>query len=1719
MSVPGHRKQAIRSVNGSIRSSNNPYRDIESRGNELFQPEVLPSVPEDTPTFLSFSTKTTSPETHLKRTYTQTKPVDQKEFKIAFEESKSSYTTKEPYATRERESKSTYNRYRHSSLSDPPSVRALLSEQAYISSYEASEDINYSDTAKLTANVSEISRDYSPQPSDQSFEPSSGNPSQSYQKPTEYTSKAHNRQSLVRVATVIRKMSRRVVNVQNHDDTPRLPPLTINTRDIPKQVPKEEADIFPEEPFLPTPAPPIETGPVMELRQQETLESDSDGSTYISRDSTDIQISLAGNSCGLFSPSNRFRQLLASIICWKWTETLIMLLITLHGSVLLAVGWGEDHNPVPPSQWGVTWYQPILLIIFCCYTMAMLMRIVVYGFVINPIPNDGANILPLAFLRHSWNRIDFISVVAYWIDIALLLSQQEVIGDSRRILVFKMLSTLILLRLLNITNGNKVILQSLKKATPLLRNVAFFVLFFFIIFAIVGVQSFKGSYLRRCVWTNPDNSTDIQILQQYCGGYYQDNIEKPFKLLDGRDGPWSKGFICPSGLVCQETANPFGNTISFDNIFSSMLIVMIIAGDQSWTDRMYDMMDAEYYFACLYFIFLVIVMNFWLINLFVAVINEMFAKVREDSKHSAFTTSKAVPLLADADEGWSFGESTNRKAKAKVSALAGMVAMLRPFWVLLVAIDMIVMATKNNNMTSDQLAALDHAELGFTLAFLVEILLRLYSQRRQLGVFFSDRMNKTDTFLAFITCIIWIPPIHDNKIAYAWLTGFQILRIYRIVMVIPRLRRLMSRVLGSVYGLLNLVFFIVLATFLCAIVAFQLFEGNMNNSEEEMRFFSIYNSFAGLYQLFSGEDWTTVLYTNMEAGATSSNSAIYAIFLVLWFAFSNFVLVNMFIAVLMENFETAEEEKKKRQIQYYVEKTEVEFVTDDPIVSRWNIYRYFKAQPKEVQVKNMPAALILPVQKNTVRDFMNEVVENIYVNDKNLKQKASRTGPPVEDGLVPRIQNIFSSLFKTKTDKSHLLANTSRKSLNLDVFNFEQFTTFYDHNKQADNGGPQSMRYLFDTSAKETSNSRVLEEIGNITEERRAVKQDFITAHPTYDKAFYLFSSRNLIRKACQSLVPSSRGERTFGKSPSWYSFIFSVFIISCIITNVVLTIYNSPVYAIKNRDNPEKLIILKYIDITFMVIFTIEFIIKVIADGLLMTPNAYLLNGWNVLDLFVLITLYMYNFGNFAASTGLERVFRAFKALRALRLINLLESAKETFTAILVTGLPQIIDAMFLGLSLIIPFVLYGQNIFQGLLYNCNDSGDTITDKYSCIYEGMLSAAEPMSDDTSIYQPRVWSNPYVYSFDSFGQGLLILFEIASGEGWIDVMTSSMSIQGKDQNPEQDSSQLWGIFFMVYNLAGSVFVISLFLGVVLENFGKRNGTLYLTSDQQRWLDLKKLLSQMKPAKRPKTVPTGSFRKKCFDWAIEKRGRFYKIMTGVICLNILFLCTDSEYEESIIGLSQAKGYVYLLFILAYWIEIFIKLFGLGWNSYRSNLWNIYDLLVVIGSAITIIAAMASSEYQVNVEAQKLFMTALCFKLVQRNDGLNQLFTTMAASAYQIINVFAVWFVVMTTYAIMFMEIFGLTKYGNQATTEHINFRSYANTMTSLVRYSTGEGWNTVMHNFAVESPNCIEAINYLDSDCGSTLWAYCLFLTFNIISMYIFQAIFVAVRRDQKISFF
>lgn len=79
-------------------------------------------------------------------------------------------------------------------------------------------------------------------------------------------------------------------------------------------------------------------------------------------------------------------------------------------------------------------------------------------------------------------------------------------------------------------------------------------------------------------------------------------------------------------------------------------------------------------------------------------------------------------------------------------------------------------------------------------------------------------------------------------------------------------------------------------------------------------------------------------------------------------------MLQMFIAVINENFEVAEEQKKGKQASNYYNQQKARHGTI-PWLRRLNPYRWVKANPETAKVTNLPSNLILPMQKNLVQDY------------------------------------------------------------------------------------------------------------------------------------------------------------------------------------------------------------------------------------------------------------------------------------------------------------------------------------------------------------------------------------------------------------------------------------------------------------------------------------------------------------------------------------------------------------------------------------------------------------------------------------------------------------------------------------------------------------------------------------------------------------------------------
>lgn len=329
-------------------------------------------------------------------------------------------------------------------------------------------------------------------------------------------------------------------------------------------------------------------------------------------------------------------------------------------------------------------------------------------------------------------------------------------------------------------------MRSLKKAAPLLLNVAFLIGFFWLLFAIVGVQSFKSSLRRNCVWTDPDDPTQtFTNSDQFCGGQLLKNvsgalISQGYQAAAGRQaGPErGKGFLCPINSICVEDDNPFNGTQSFDNVLQSLELVFVIMSSNTWSDLLYTVSDTDYLVSSLFFIIGILILSLWLISLLIAVITSTFQIIREESKTSAFTGEQIVEE-----------DPEKEQAKQRVSSLKRIYDKTSGIWVLVIAFGLVAQMMRSASMSNFRRNFIDVTETIVTLILLAEILIRFVVDWRH---FFRSKRNITDLIIAIITTVIQIPAIkqaHGGR-AYAWLSIFQIMRVYRVVLAVPMTRDL-----------------------------------------------------------------------------------------------------------------------------------------------------------------------------------------------------------------------------------------------------------------------------------------------------------------------------------------------------------------------------------------------------------------------------------------------------------------------------------------------------------------------------------------------------------------------------------------------------------------------------------------------------------------------------------------------------------------------------------------------------------------------------------------------------------------------------------------------------------------------------------------------------------------------------------------------------------------
>lgn len=698
----------------------------------------------------------------------------------------------------------------------------------------------------------------------------------------------------------------------------------------------------------------------------------------------------------------------------------------------------------------------------------------------------------------------------------------------------------------------------------------------------------------------------------------------------------AKGFLCPRGSICLQQSNPFNGTVNFDNIFNSLELVFVIMSANTFSDLMYYTMGSDYTQAALFFGAGIMIMMLWLTNLLIAVITSSFQVIREESKASAFTVDREPS-----------GQSRSDERLRRTSSLQRMYDKTRAIWILIITFGLICQACRSADMSRHRERFINNAEIAVTIFLDIEMIIRFAADW---NCFHKSWRNLFDLGLAIITSIILIPPIRHTR-AYAWLTAFQILRVYRIVMVIPVTRELILLVLGNAAGIGNLMFFVFLTTFLVAIFAAQLFRGEIPVYEDgelnRISFYTMFNSFLGMYQVLTSENWTEILYTVTSYTRWKNTSWIGAILLVGWFIVAFFILVNMFIAVIQENFDVSEDEKRLQQVKAFLQRRDLGTSSSNLALS--TIFGFSRSRRNKDPLDYGPATVEMLLKDAVVREFLDDQM--------NPQRARAPTGPirSATTLLGGEIKPGRLSAIWTKVKR---------------LFTNDEPNPFY-----------SNLRF---DGENETSDPRQMaEQAMSATMTRRRAQREYLAKYPSYNTSLYLFAPTNRLRRLCQRVVGPARGpERIDGVVPDtflWYT--FTIFIYAAIVAMVVLACVTTPLYQKEYQEQHAFSFRNWYIwtDMAFAIIFTIEAGIKIIADGLLWTPNAYLRSSWGFMDAVVLITLWINVVTLLINDGAISRAIGAFKALRALRLLNVSNSARNTFHDLIIVGWWKI-----LGVSLI---------------------------------------------------------------------------------------------------------------------------------------------------------------------------------------------------------------------------------------------------------------------------------------------------------------------------------------------------------------------------------------------------------------------------------------------------
>ncbi|KAM6169898.1 LOW QUALITY PROTEIN: sodium channel protein type 10 subunit alpha [Rhynchocyon petersi] len=584
------------------------------------------------------------------------------------------------------------------------------------------------------------------------------------------------------------------------------------------------------------------------------------------------------------------------IVEHSWFESFIIFMILLSSGALAFEDFYLDRKPTIKALLEYTDRMFTFIFVF-----EMLLKWVAYGF--------------KNYFTNAWCWLDFLIVN---ISLTSLIAKILEYSEMAPIKALRTLRALRPLRALSRFEGMRVVVDALVGAIPSIMNVLLVCLIFWLIFSIMGVNLFAGKFWKcintttedfpRVAFTNVNNRTDCNQ-QNYTGKLYWVNVK-----------------------------------VNFDNVAMGYLALLQVATFKGWMDIMYAAVDSrevnlqpkweDNVYMYLYFVIFIIFGGFFTLNLFVGVIidnfNQQKKKIRgqdifmtEEQKkyYNAMKKlgnkkpQKPIPRPLNKYQGFVFDIVTRQAFDIVIMVL--------------ICLNMITMMVETDEQSEEKTKILNKINQFFVAVFTGECVMKMFALRQY---YFTNGWNVFD-FIVVVLSIgsLVLSAIMKSLENYFSPTLFRVIRlarigrILRLIRAAKGIRTLLFALMMSLPALFNIGLLLFLVMFIYSIFGMASFPNvRMEAGIDDMfNFRTFANSMLCLFQITTSAGWDGLLSPILNTGppycdpnrqernetkGDCGSPGVGIIFFTTYIIISFLIVVNMYIAVILENFNVATEE-------------------------------------------------------------------------------------------------------------------------------------------------------------------------------------------------------------------------------------------------------------------------------------------------------------------------------------------------------------------------------------------------------------------------------------------------------------------------------------------------------------------------------------------------------------------------------------------------------------------------------------------------------------------------------------------------------------------------------------------------------------------------------------------------------------------------------------------